>query len=300
MKIFFASSSEFGIPVAEVLTESHLIDGFISNPSRPTGRNQLMSENHFTTWARGTSIPVYQPQDNSELEELLRSEGVDLVVTTSYGLIIKKTALEVPKYGWFNIHFSILPSYRGAAPIQRAIENGETETGVTLFKMDQGLDTGPIVYQKKISISKMQMASELILQLAEMVAEDLPGLLTKIDSWVFRDQSGKPTFAPKISKSERQVNWSNSSATIYNKYRAFDFNGGIHSFFKGNQIILSRIELSEKLIEEGTIEIHSGEIYVGTGTSAIRLLEVKAAGKRQMSAIEWSNGLRLSVGEKFE
>ena len=139
MTIFFASSSSVGIPIARELLKEKLVDGFISNPDKPAGRNREIQPNLFAIWAETTNLKVHKPTNNLELKTII--ENSELILTCSYGLLINADLLSIPKLGWLNVHFSLLPKYRGAAPVQRAIQNGDSETGYSVFRMEEGLDT---------------------------------------------------------------------------------------------------------------------------------------------------------------
>lgn len=300
MKIFFASSNSLAIPIAKTLLNENLITGFISNPDKPTGRKQILSPNSFVTWADKQNIPLYKESEIGLISNILENERVDLVITCAYGLIIREKLLQIPKFGWLNIHFSLLPKYRGAAPAQRAIMNGDKESGFTIFKLDSGIDTGEILYQEKAEITPEMKCSSFLSLLADKAAESLPRLINNYDQSRFRKQQGEATFAPKISKSDNQINWSANSRDIFNKYRALDLNGGVFTNFRGNKLIITKLSIAKRTILTGEIKEENGLLLVGTGDGALSIESVKPEGKIEMSIRDWINGARLKPGERFE
>jgi methionyl-tRNA formyltransferase len=298
MSIFFASSSSVAIPIAKALIKTNSVTGFISNSDKPSGRNREVQPNGFSSWAAQTNLKVYKPIDDSELAAIVK--GSDLIITCSYGKLIKEELLNLPKYGWLNIHFSILPNYRGAAPVQRAIQNGDRESGYTIFKMDTGLDTGEILHQEKIALSPTMKASEYLGSLAESASTKLPEIISNRENWKFRKQVGNSSSAPKITKAENVIAWDNSAEEIFNNYRALDFNGGVHCNFRGEKIEILEMQISDTNLECGALKVDDNRLFVGSGTIALEIKVLKPAGKKAMQVKDWLNGARIISGEKFE
>jgi methionyl-tRNA formyltransferase len=298
MSIFFASSSSVGIPIGKSLIDAGLVDGFISNPDKPVGRNREILPNEFAIWASSTSIPIHKPTSNEELLKIIRESEV--VVTCAYGLMINEELLTVPKLGWLNIHFSMLPNYRGAAPVQRSIQKGDTESGFSIFKMDKGLDTGELLFQEKYPIAPQIKASELLLKLSELAGAKLPQLLQQRDDWKFSKQIGDVSTAPKIDKSENRINWGEDAMRIFNNFRALDFNGGVHTFFRGEKIEILEMQIADTKSDPGMIQSKDHVLLVGSGSNSLEISELKPAGKKAMKVRDWLNGARVAVGEKFE
>ena len=299
MQFYFASSSAIAIPIAEKLLHRNLLAGFLSNPDKPVGRNLRQAPNPFASWAEKTRLPIFKSSDTESIKDFLTTNNVDLVITCAFGLIIQKSLLQIPKLGWLNIHFSMLPKYRGAAPVQRAIMNGDTETGVSIFKLDEGIDTGMLAFQRKIKIEGKQKTTDVISGLSNVASEALVDLLRSPEDIVYFQQEGEPTFAPKISKGENEVDWNSNSSEIFNLYRALDLNGGLFTYFRGNRVDLTSLEPSEIKVSVSEIDSENGELLVGTKDGSIAIKTLKPQGKREMSAKEWINGARLVKGEKF-
>ena len=298
MTIFFASSSSVGIPIARELLKEKLVDGFISNPDKPAGRNREIQPNLFAIWAETTNLKVHKPTNNLELKTII--ENSELILTCSYGLLINGDLLTIPKLGWLNVHFSLLPKYRGAAPVQRAIQNGDSETGYSVFRMEEGLDTGNILYQEKFPIPPEIKASELLEKLSFSAASKITQLLSMKSNWTFKKQIGDVSLAPKIRKEENRINWSASAKSIFNNFRALDFNGGTHTFFRGEKIDVLEMNLSDFTLEVGKLMVQGNRLYVGAGTGSLEVTKIRPAGKKIMSVKDWLNGARINSGEKFE
>ena len=298
MTIFFASSSSVGIPIARELLKEKLVDGFISNPDKPAGRNREIQPNLFAIWAETTNLKVHKPTNNLELKTII--ENSDLILTCSYGLLINADLLSIPKLGWLNVHFSLLPKYRGAAPVQRAIQNGDSETGYSVFRMEEGLDTGNILYQEKFPIPPEIKASELLEKLSFSAASKITQLLSMKSTWTFKKQIGDVSLAPKIRKEENRINWSASAKSIFNNFRALDFNGGTHTFFRDEKIDILEMSMSDFKLEGGKLMVQGNRLFVGAGTGSLEVTKIRPAGKKIMSVKDWLNGARITPGEKFE
>ena len=245
-------------------------------------------------------MELYCPNQASDFDDRLKS--FDLVITVGYGVLLPQIILEQPKYGFINLHFSLLPKLRGAAPAQRAIIDGLTETGITVFKLDAGMDTGPIYQQTKFSIKPNSTAGELLSELALLgptaIAQTLIAIETGIEP--SPQEHALATSAAKLSKAEAQIIWSDSAKNIVNKILGFAPNPGATTQFRGEVLRITKAKVAERNQEIGEISLEGGSVFVGPATSAIELLEVTPAGKKTMSAVAWANGARFAVGETFE
>ena len=301
MKIAVAASPEVAIPALEYLLASeHGLALIISRPDSQVGRGRELSPTPVSTWAVTNGMELYCPNQASDFDDRLKS--FDLVITVGYGVLLPQIILEQPKYGFINLHFSLLPKLRGAAPAQRAIIDGLTETGITVFKLDAGMDTGPIYQQTKFSIKPNSTAGELLSELALLgptaIAQTLIAIETGIEP--SPQEHALATSAAKLSKAEAQIIWSDSAKNIVNKILGFAPNPGATTQFRGEVLRITKAKVAERNQEIGEISLEGGSVFVGTATSAIELLEVTPAGKKSMSAAAWANGARFAVGETFE
>ena len=301
MNIAVAASPEVAIPTLEYLLASeHDLSLIISRPDSAVGRGRELTPTAVSNWASANDIELYCPNKAADFDERLKT--FDLVITIGYGLLLPEFILEQPKYGFINLHFSLLPKLRGAAPAQRAIIDGLTQTGVTVFKLDAGMDTGPIYVQAQHQISPSTTAGELLTELAQLGPSVIGQTLNAIENGtepVAQDHS-LSSIAPKLSKSEAQINWSDSAQQIVNKILGFAPNPGATAKFRGEVLRVTRAQLCETALPIGQISVANGLVLVGTSTTAVELLEVTPAGKKSMTASAWANGARFSEGETIE
>lgn len=300
MRIGVAATPDVAIPTLDWLLQSeHTIELVITQPDRPAGRGRELKQSVVADWATSHQIPVLKPETSQDL--IGHIEELDLVLTIGYGVLLPVNILTLPKYGFLNLHFSLLPAYRGAAPAQRALQNGDTTTGVTIFQLEKGMDTGPIFAQEELSIDPEWRSFELLQKLAAIgpkVVQQSFQMITCGQSPIA--QRGTPSIASKISKAEAQINFNQDSRTIINSVRAFTFEPGAWTTWKGEPFKISSVKIaSVDPSSIGLISIIEGHVFVGTKDGAIELLRVTPPGKREMDAIEWARGARLSGGENF-
>jgi methionyl-tRNA formyltransferase len=210
--------------------------------------------------------------------------------------------LELPQHGFLNLHFSLLPAYRGAAPAQRCLQNGDSVTGVSVFQLEKGMDTGPIYAQSSIQINPSWRSFELLSVLAQEGPAVVDRALTMISDGVSpTPQSGTATLAAKISKAEAQLDFTQSSEILVNAIRAFTYEPGSWSLWKGEPFkITAAISNNEIHLEQGEVVVLDKKVFIGCGNqSAIEILSVIPAGKKEMSSIDWARGARLQGGEHF-
>lgn len=301
MKVAVAASPEVAIPTLDWLLESvHSLDLIITRPDSALGRGRELTPTPVATWANQHEIEVYKPATAKDFDDRLTS--YDLVITIGYGLILPQYLLDQPKHGFINLHFSLLPQLRGAAPAQRAIIDGLSVTGITVFKLDAGMDTGPIYLQRSYQIPNELTAGELLLNLAQLGPEAISETLELIASGtqpVPQSDDGA-SIAAKLSKEEARINWQDSAEVNVNKIHGFAPNPSATTNFRGQSLKISRARVSTDSLEVGEIQFANNQLLVGTGSTALELIEVTPAGKKSMSAAAWANGARLNAGERFE
>jgi methionyl-tRNA formyltransferase len=301
VKIAVAASPEVAIPTLEYLLASeHELALIISRPDSQVGRGRELTPTPVSTWANANGIELYRPSKAADFDERLMN--FDLVITIGYGVLLPEYILIQPKHGFINLHFSLLPKLRGAAPAQRAIIEGHTETGITVFQLDAGMDTGPIFLQTKHPLNPNNTAGELLIELAQLGPSAIAQTLISIDSGVLpvpQDHS-LASSAAKLGKAEAQIDWSDSAEQIVNKILGFAPNPGATAKFRGDVLRVVRAKVSNQSIPVGVISLMNASVVVGTSTSAVELLEVTPAGKKTMSATAWANVARFAAGETIE
>jgi methionyl-tRNA formyltransferase len=300
VRIGVAATPAVAVPTLNWLLRSdHEIALIITQPDRPAGRGRMLQQTVVGEWASNHNIALLKPEHPDEL--IGKIEDLDLVLTIGYGVLLPESILALPKQGFLNLHFSLLPSYRGAAPAQRALLNGEAITGVTVFQLDKGMDTGPIFAQESITIDPSWRSFELLHHLANLG----PGVVQRAFEMVENGKSayaqdGASSLAPKISKAEAKIDFATSASAICNAVRAFTYEPGAWTLWKNEPFKICAVKTVESIHgAPGQIVVVDKSVFVSTGSGAIELLRIIPAGKKEMDAIEWARGARLSGGEIF-
>ena len=301
MRIAVAATPEVAIPTLDALLASrHELVCVITKPDAPAGRGRALQATTVADWAERNNVTLYKP-DSSELIGELTAD-LDLVVTIGFGLLLPLEILEKPRYGFINLHFSLLPRWRGAAPVQRAIEAGDSVTGVTVFQLDAGMDTGPIYTSAQIPLSVSTTADQLFQSLAIL------GVAPVLQTLELVERGERPTAqenagasrAYKLSKEEGRIDWSLSAEVINRKVNAFNPAPGAWSNFRGQVIKIDKVRFSDQIALAGQLKVVEKSIYIGTATSALELLEVTPSGKAKMTAASWANGARLGATDMLQ
>jgi methionyl-tRNA formyltransferase len=301
VQIAVAATPEVALPTLEALLKSeHDLVSVITQPDRPAGRGLSLKESPVAIWAKDRGISVSKPVDQAELK--LAVTDIDLVITIGFGVIIKEEILDLPKHGFINLHFSLLPKWRGAAPVQRSIEAGDQITGVTVFKLDKGMDTGPIYRQKEIAMPHQATTESLLQDLAVVGAPVVLDTITAIkanEAPVIQSVDGASR-ADKLSKDEGRIDWQDASLNIERKIRAFYPAPGAWTTFREEVLKIESADVSdEKTGQPGEILLVGKELFVSTSEGSLQILKVKPAGKASMDAISWINGARIEQHERF-
>jgi methionyl-tRNA formyltransferase len=317
LRLLFCGTPQFSVPSLKHLLQQpdfHVL-GVITQPDRPRGRGQELNFSPIKDAALAAGIPVHQPEKirAPEVQELLQKLTPDVIVIIAYGQIIPARLLSIPKFGWINLHASLLPKYRGAAPINWAIVNGETKTGVTSMHIDAGMDTGEMLLQKEMEIGPKETAIELAARMSELgaplMAETLRGLTA--GAIPPRPQNHEQaSLAPMLKKTDGLIDWSRSAQEIFNRIRGFAPWPGAYTLFRGQNCHIggepAYNDLSEEIAREaqsstpGSLLVQSNDLLILCGgTTYLRLLDVKLEGRKQVSASEFLHGARLLPGEHF-
>jgi methionyl-tRNA formyltransferase len=300
VRIGVAATPDVAIPTLNWLLQSeHEIGLVITQPDRPAGRGRILKQSVVADWANDHQIPVIKPESPKDL--IGKIEELDLVLTIGYGVLLPQIILDLPKKGFLNLHFSLLPAYRGAAPAQRALENGETVTGVSVFQLDKGMDTGPVFAQQSLIIDSLWRSYELLQHLANLGPDVVNRTFTMVENGVApSDQVGEPSMAPKISKGEAKIDFSEEAPVILNSIRAFTYEPGAWTVWKGEPFKICATSITDTHVgKPGEIFVSEKSVCVATGSGSLALLRVIPSGKREMDAIDWARGAHLTGGEIF-
>jgi methionyl-tRNA formyltransferase len=297
MRIGVAATPEVALPTLDWLISSkHEVIRIISQPDRAAGRGRKLRMSPVSNWAIEHNVPLIRPEAPQELIGSI--EDLDCVLTIGYGVLLPETVLKLVRHGFINLHFSLLPAYRGAAPVQRAIENGEKSTGVTVFELDKGMDTGPIYCSSQIAIDPMWRAQELFHELAVMAPAVVECALNAISRGEIPiPQHGQSSRAPKISKEEAKINWMQERDIILRQIRGFYPAPISWSTWKGESFRVTSAAAHSSVAPPGQLSIIDGTVVVGCANGgSIALLSVIASGKKEMPAIDWAHGAQLEIG----
>jgi len=309
LRIVFCGTSDFALPSLRHLAAQpdFQIVGVVTQPDRPRGRGQATASPPVKDAAVAAGLAVYQPQKikSDEALEYFKRVAPDVVAIIAYGQIIPQHLIEIPRLGWINLHGSLLPKYRGAAPVHRAILNGETRTGLTTMRIDAGLDTGPMLLKYESEIGPDETAPELYARLAEagapLLAETLRGIERGTLTPAPQDNS-QATFAPPLKKEEGRIDWSLPVQKIYNRIRALQPWPGTFTSFRGkNCAIWGRpADLAPSQQPPGAIALRGDNVIVACGEgSALRIDSVQLEGRKRITAREFANGARLAPDDRF-
>lgn len=303
IKTVFFGTHEFACTILQVLLNSPLIDvtHVITQPDEPVGRKQILTPPPVKIVAEEYHIPVAQP---TSLKSFDFSPFVgDINIVAQYGKIIPKSIIEAPKFGTLNVHTSLLPKYRGASPIQFALLNGEKETGVTIMQMDEGMDTGPTLLQKKITILPDETYLELNARLADIGAEALLEALPHYIEGTLKpipQNNDQATLTKLLSREDGKIEWKNSAEHIYNQYRGLTPWPGVWTLWNGKRIKLTNIKPHSENIPAGTVTTVNGKMYIGTGEQSLEILSLQMEGKPVMDVKSFLNGYKNILESTLE
>ena len=311
MRLVFMGTPETAVPTLKrCLDDGHEVVTVWTQPDRAAGRGNKLTAPPVKEFARARGLTVHQPAKikTAEAAELFASHEAEAAVVVAYGRILPASFLSAPRYGCLNVHFSLLPKYRGAAPVNWAIVRGESETGVTTMRIDEGLDTGAIYLQQATPIDLDETAPQLLARLAVVGAELLSETLTRLDELELRPQrEDAATHAPLLRREDGLVDWNLSASEIERRVRGFQPWPNAHTQFRGQRLVIWRAAIwrgaeEEKFAERAVVgeivRAHGDEFTVRCGEQTyLQLSEVQLEGKRRMSARDFVNGMRVQTAE---
>jgi methionyl-tRNA formyltransferase len=308
MRIVFMGTPHAAVPtLRQCLADGHEVVAVWTQPDRPSGRGNKVTFSPVKEFALARGLTIHQPAriKNEQAKELFSSHDADVAIVVAYGRILPDVFLRAPRRGCINVHFSLLPLYRGAAPANWAIVNGETETGVTTMFIEPELDTGPILLQRKTGIGETETAPELMERLAEIGAALLGETLARLDEITPRPQHDRDaTFAPVLVKEDGLIDWSKNAFAIERCVRGFQPWPNAYTSFKSKGLIVWWAEPIKSRDSEApvgeVILAHGDDLIVSCGEqTALRLHEVQPEARKRMPVRDFINGLHLKVGDRF-
>ncbi len=309
LRLVFCGTPQFAVPALKaVLSAGYRVELVVSQPDRPSGRKMIVASTPVKEAALAAGIPVAQPEkikNNLEFRAQLEAIEPDAIVVVAYGRIIPKWMLDLPRLGNINVHASLLPKYRGAAPIQWAVANGETVTGATTMRIDEGLDTGDMLLQREMAIAPDATAEDLFPLLAasgaELLVETLAGLTAGALAPVKQDDS-RATLAPILTREEGKIDFARSAAQSYNRWRGFQPWPGAWALLDGKKLTAHRLLPAgiEHKAEPGEVLVEQGQLFVACGEATwLELIEVQMEGKKRMAVSDFLRGHALKSGNRL-
>ncbi len=308
MRIVFFGTPDFALPALERLDASHQLVAVVTQPDKPKGRHGQPQPSPARLWAQARGIPVLTParlKENEEFVEALAKLNPEVCVVAAYGKMLPQQVLDVPRGGFINIHGSILPRYRGSAPIQRALMAGEARTGATIMNVVLEMDAGDILRVTETDIRPDDDYGTLAERLSHLGADALIEALADIEAGKVRPRKQDEKlvlYAPPITKDEAQIDWNTPAERIFNQIRGLSPKPGAYAYFDGRRLkILKNAQTSgEAALDSGKLAVEDGRLLIGTSSVPLEILVVQPEGKRPMKAAEFVRGYRIETGTHLD
>lgn len=294
------------MPIIEaIIASEHTLASVISTPDQKSGRGQVETPSDISVWSAERGYLVAKPFDTPTLNQHLLAAQPQLIITASYGRMIPVEVLHGPRFGWLNVHFSLLPRWRGAAPVQWALLEGDAATGISIFKLDKGMDTGPVYLQEEVEIGHSETTPEILARMSEIAGQRIMSVVAEIRQGVKpkAQPSAGITLAPKISKEQARFDWNLGADSLLRKSRALEARPGTWTTHRGERMAIHSITeslLPNSLKEAGEIALVEGALLVRCQDSTLQIAQLTPSGKKRMSGGDFARGARLTAGERFE
>lgn len=292
MRIVFAGTPSVAVPALNALREHHDVVAVLTRPDAPVGRKRVLTPSPVKVAATEAGIDVIEASRvNAEVCARIAEYVPDAGAVVAYGALLKEDALAIPTHGWFNLHFSMLPAYRGAAPVQHALINGDATTGLTVFQLDPGMDTGPILDQREYPLPEKD-AGTVLEEFAHAGAQQLCEALTRLENGTaeLTPQTGEASYAPKLSAQDAHLDFTEPADRLVARSRGVTPAPGPWSTIDGKRTKLAGLHETELQVPAGQIREHDGDIVIGTGTTAVRVERIQPFGKPMMDAHDFVRG----------
>jgi methionyl-tRNA formyltransferase len=306
MRVVFAGTPEVAVPALDAIAESrHELVGVVTRPDAPSGRGRKLVASPVAQRAEELGVPVLKPEHprDPDFQQELVALRPDACPVVAYGALLPQSALDLVPHGWINLHFSVLPSWRGAAPVQHSLWAGDEVTGATTFRIVKALDAGPVFGVMTERVRPTDTAGDLLARLAEGGAGLLVQTLDGIEDGTLEareQQEEGVSFAPKILVEDARIDWNLPAVAIDRQVRACDPAPGAWSTFEGERIKIGPVRpVDREPLAPGVLEVTKNAVLVGTATAPVELGQVKAFGKKQMGAADWARGVRLESGVRL-
>jgi methionyl-tRNA formyltransferase len=307
LRLVFAGTPAVTLPALDALAASrHELVAVVTRPDAPAGRGRRLVRSPAGAWADERGIEVLTPERPREpaFQERLRELAPDCVPVVAYGALVPPSALEIPKRGWLNLHFSLLPAWRGAAPVQHAVLHGDEVTGASVFELEAGLDTGPVYGTLTEEIRPTDTSGDLLNRLATEGAGLLVAVLDAIEAGTARahpQPADGISLAPKLTVEDARIRWADPAFAVDRRIRACTPAPGAWTTLRDDRVKLGPVRpiANAPALPPGELLVERSQVLAGTATTPVALGEVRAAGKKPMPATDWARGLRIQPGEKL-
>jgi methionyl-tRNA formyltransferase len=308
MRLVFAGTPAVAVPALEAIAASrHKLVAVLTRPDAPSGRGRRLVRSPVGAWADRHGVELLMPARPKERDFVtrLRALAPDCVPVVAYGALVPPAALAIPRHGWVNLHFSLLPAWRGAAPVQHAVLRGDEVTGASVFQLEEGLDTGPIYGTLAEPIRSTDTAGDLLDRLAVSGAELLLQVLDLIEEGTARavpQPADGVSLAPKVTAADAEVRWIEPAVAVDRRIRACTPAPGAWTTFRGERVKLGPVTLAgvvDEPLAPGELREERARVLVGTATEPVTLGQVSAAGRKPMAAPDWARGVRPAPGERL-
>jgi methionyl-tRNA formyltransferase len=303
VRVVFMGSPEFAVPCLRALAAKHEVALVVSQPDKPAGRGGQITKPAVKVAAEELGVPVIQPRSarNGELRDALRASGAELAVVVAYGKILPKDVLEALPRGCINVHASLLPKYRGAAPVQWAVIHGEPETGVAIMQLDEGMDTGPVLLERRVPVEPEETSGELLARLGPIGAAALLEAIDAIAAGTARpvaqDHAGA-SHAPMLAKTDGNIDFTQDARTVAARIRGVDPWPGAQATLRGQTVKLFRAIAEAGSGTPGTVlAIDAAGAHVATGSGAVVIRDIQAPGRKRLAAAQFAAGRGIAVGD---
>ena len=308
LRLVFAGTPAVAVPSLDAIAASgHDLVAVVTRPDAPAGRGRRLVRSPAAAWADERGIEVLTPERPREpaFQDRLRQLAPDCVPVVAYGALVPPTALEIPEHGWVNLHFSLLPAWRGAAPVQHAVLHGDEVTGASVFELEAGLDTGPVYGTLTENIRPTDTSGDLLERLATEGAGLLVAVLDAIEAGTARahpQPADGVSLAPKLTVEDARIRWGDPAFAVDRRIRACTPAPGAWTTLRDDRLKLGPVRpvANGPQLAPGDLLVERTQVLVGTATTPVVLGEVRAAGKKPMSATDWARGLRIQPGEKLQ
>lgn len=292
VRIVFAGTPHVAVPTLHALACAHAVVAVLTRPDAPVGRKRVLTPSPVKVAATELGIDVIEAtRVDAPTRDIIASYGPEAGAVVAYGALLREEALAIPEHGWFNLHFSLLPAYRGAAPVQWALINGEQTTGLTIFQLDTGMDTGPVAHQRDYPMPDGSAAHALEF-LARVGAEEFVSVMDDVEAGTvtLTPQDGEPSYAPKLTSEDAYLDFSKPAAELVQISRGVTPNPGAWATIEGKRTKLFGLVETERVAAAGSITQTESGVEIGTGTYALRVDQIQPFGKPKMSASDFVRG----------